>query len=66
MPDPFIANAPAQYLRNQIAIARESIRWHMARRLSDPSSARYMRDCVRHAARMIRLYRAELSARGLS
>lgn len=63
MADSFIRNAPSDYLRSHIAIAEHEIRRSLARRLADPSSARYMRDCVRWAIRNIREYRAELLAR---
>lgn len=66
MIDSFIRNAPSDYLRMHIAMAECEIRHAMARRLADPTSARYMRACVRWAIRNIREYRAELLARGVT
>lgn len=62
----FTANAPDQYLRDHIAINRAQIPFFMQRRLNDPTSARYARDCVRWAIRTIREYSAELERRGLA
>jgi hypothetical protein len=41
----------------------EGVTLCMARRINDPTSARYMRDCIRHAIRSIRLYRKQLDLR---
>jgi hypothetical protein len=51
---------PAKYHEVRIALASESIRWSLARRLSDPISAAYMRDCIRHAIAAIRVDAAAL------
>lgn len=53
---------PRKFYETRIALATDAIRWHMARRLSDPTSAAYMRACVRHAIADIRAARAALVA----
>lgn len=51
---------PRVFYETRIQLAEEAIRWHLKRRLMDPTSAAYMRDCVRHAIRQIRHCREEL------
>jgi len=51
---------PRQFYETRIALAQDAIRWHLRRRLNDPTSAAYMRDCVRHAIQQIRADRAAL------
>ena len=52
---------PRQFYETRIALAIDAVRWHMARRLTDPTSAAYMRACVRHAIQQIRADRASLA-----
>jgi hypothetical protein len=49
---------PRQFYETRIQLSQDAIRWLMARRISDPSSAAYMRACVRHAIDQIRADRA--------
>ena len=51
---------PREYHATRIALAKREIRWALARRLTDPTSAAYMRDCIRYAIRHIRQDRAAL------
>ena len=52
---------PRQFHETRLALALDAIRWHLARRISDPTSARYMRACVRHAIAQVREARAALT-----
>ena len=51
---------PREYHQTRIALAKREIRWALARRLTAPASAAYMRDCIRFAIRCIRQDRAAL------
>lgn len=52
---------PAAFHLAQIRLAEAAIRSDLRRRLADPSSAAYMRACIRHAIAAIRRHRAELA-----
>lgn len=51
---------PRQFYETRIELAKDAIRWSLRRRLDDPTSAAYMRACVRHAIEQIRADRAAL------
>lgn len=53
---------PQKYHETRIRLAEQAVTWHMARRLADPTSAPYMRACVRKAIADIRTARAALAA----